>query len=364
MRKIPPLDPATIAMFGLDGAQVRSARAILSSMGKDSAWTTRDLAFASPENSAHAALWVALRASAPWPWLAAELEQGMKLKSEEFKGCKLFCAIVARLGEPERDPRRSPADAIGALEAIGAIASPRMHCPSVLAAMSPHQKLDLATALSSGCEFAARNDRSEPAPALGAWAMPILYTPTRFGDYEAMPNIERGLLAASCADLISAALDSGRTGKPATETLLGFGPFSSILSQAPMLCAPLTLRAKADRLCKALSLDPDELACSVSFHATDDREWLRVGLRPAETGFCLDGFDWPAEQGGLDAQFGRLLQTLEDNGIEWCHQVEGRYDALLCPECGEPIYPNPAHEPWTRFCLEAGAPPDGSHRHA
>jgi hypothetical protein len=363
MRKIPSLDPATIAMFGLDGAQIRSARSILSSMGRDSAWSTRDLAFSAPENSAHAALWVALRADAPWPWLAAELEQGMNLKSEERNGCKLFCAIIARLGEPTRDPRLSPNEAIEALAGIGARCGTLMHCPAALSAMSPHKKLELAAQLEEGrASSAPRLERGE-LPALGAWGMPVLYTPSRFGDYGSMPNKERGLLAASCSDLISAALDSGQSSEPATETLLGFGPFASILAQAPMLCAPLTLRAKAQRLCSALRLAPEDLACSVSFHACDDREWLRIGLRPAETGFCLDGFDWPAEHGGLDAQFGRLLQALEDNGVEWCHQVEGRFDALLCPDCGEPIYPNPAHEPWTRFCLEAGAPPDGSHKH-
>ena len=228
--------------------------------------------------------------------------------------------------------------------------------------MSAHRRLGLAEALDAGEPHVLP---PHPAPsALGAWALPILYSPRRHGSYNAMDAQTKALLSSSMADIVLEALkdDLCEDGSPSS-ALLGIGPWSSLLAKAPSLCAPMSLRAKVIELGDALHIQPAEIAVSVSQHKQDGAQWMRIAIRPQATGLCFDGLDWPAGSEGLDAEFGRLLDTLTSCGIEWCHQVEGVFDAMDCPHCHKPIYPAPENPEWAQSALDAGVPPDGSHSH-
>lgn len=364
MRHIPILDQDTIAMFALSGEDISLSHGLLCSMGRDSAASVVEQALQLPEKCVNAAMWSALRSCYPWPWLAADLDAQMLEASEERGGQKLLCALIAcQAASPGTRLPCAPSGVAAALASHGVICSPSMACPHDLASMGHRKRAALASALRDGDSFAL--PAWSPAPALGAWALPLLYTPSRFGPYHAMDAQRKALLSQSCADLIHAALRGENQNAEAQPqaVLLGLGPFCSILESAPSLCAPLSLRGKLHGLCQALMIAPSHVACSVSFHQDGTREFMRVGLRPNDTGFCLAGFDWSAHPHGLDHEFGRLLDALESCGIEWCYQVEGRYDSMLCPHCLEPIYPSPSHPAWSRMAIEAGAPPDGSHLH-
>lgn len=348
-------------MFGLSERGVLEARGLLCAMGRDSASSVLEQAFAMGAPSVDAALWLALRAPYPWPWLGSDLHDQMIAASEELEGSKLFCALIGELDTGSG--AASPPEAIEALAGIGAYGSPAMACPSGLANMSPRQRKALVLALQARLD--PQLPERAPRAALAVWAMPVLYEPARFGRYDLMGARDRGLLTQSCADLIGAAL-AGRAPGPLggpSGVLLGFGPFDSILEKAPALSAPLALRTLAQHLTSELSAPAGQIACSVSFHADSEREWMRVALRPIETGFCLAGLDWPCAPEGLEFEFDRLVDTLSGIGISWCYKVEGRFGALFCHQCAEPIYPMPAHESWAKTALEAGTPPDGSHAH-
>ena len=353
MRFVPRLGPEEIALFGLDADGVAQAHELLDALGRDAigavARQALDLSSAACAGAIHAAL----NSPYPWPWLASELDASMAREAENFDGRKLFCAIIARAGSAQDS--LAPAGAREALARLGAFCSDEMTCPSEAQAMSHQAKRGLAEALEAGLPHPLPK---RPLPtALGAWALPLLYTPSRHGPHDELPPKEAGLLAASLAE----ALDKAARAEGAI--LLGLGPWSSILERAPSLCAPLRLRAKIEQLASSIMIAPAELAVSVSFHEEDSSQWMRVALRPNATGFCLDGLDWPAGPDGLEAAFDSLLDALQDCGVEWCYQVEGTFGALVCETCGEPIYPAPAQPEWTQAALDAGAPPDGSHAH-
>lgn len=360
MRVVPTIDQECADMFGLDAHGMADARHILSAMGRDTLERQSRHALNRPENRVHAAMWAALHAPYPWPWLAAELASGMVRAAEEEGGGKLFCAILARHGQSNTTDCLSTPAAIDACVCLGVICSARMCCPSDLTFLSTHKRRDLARSLASGTCLGLP-PRAE-LQALAVWAMPLLYTPKNFGPYDSMDDSDRALLARSLADLLTEAFDQEANDAP-RDILLGLGPMDSILRESPCLAAPLSFRVRLDRLASSLILHPSDIACSVSFHKEDDREWLRVALRPSATGFCLSGMDWPAMPGQSKEAFDRLLDTLGSCGVDSCHQVEGSFNASLCPQCGEPVYPMPRHEPWRLASMEAGVPLDGSHLH-
>jgi hypothetical protein len=357
MRSIPRIDSDAAALFGLDADAVGACHALLDALGRDPIADVARQAMALESALSAAALHAALNAPYPWPWLATELDGAMAAQSENFDGFKLFCAIILRSGDGSAEDGLAPAGANAALAGCGACCAQEMTCPSEARAMSHQDKLALAESLGRGQPH--QLPRRQAPTRLGAWALPVLYSPSRHGAHDLLDAKERGLLALSMAEALRKALDGQGRG----DALLGFGPWSSILNSAPSICAPARLRAKIAELTQTLMIEPSELAVSVSFHESEDAQWMRVALRPNATGFCLDGLDWPAGPGELDAEFDRLLDALENSGVEWCHQVEGTFDQLACPTCGEPVYPAPAHEPWREAALAAGAPPDGSHAH-
>lgn len=363
MRDVPSIDQKSIEMFGLDPSDSARANAILASLGRDSMESVAAHALDLPERCVDAALWRCLAHHAPWPWLGAELNATLAHKCEQQDGRKLFCALIARQAHPDRESRGAPPHLAEPLARMGAIAGLSMASPRDLSTLGHRGRLALAKNIEAGLPLGlcARLDD----PALGAWALPILYTPARHGDYSAMDERTRALLSSSLAEAVHARLglsaEGGADGP--RDLMLGFGPFSSMLELAPSLCAPLSLRSKIHRLRSSLIATPQGLACSVSFHRDSDMEWMRVALRPAETGFCLAGLDWPCGPGGHEEAFDRLLDTLSACEVEWCHQVVGIFDSQICLDCGEPVYPTPRHDPWRACFLEAGAPPDGSHPH-
>jgi hypothetical protein len=361
MRAVPSVDQECIDMFALEAPDVARANAVLASLGRDSMASVASVAMELPERCVDAVLWRALASPAPWPWLGAELNATLSHRCEQHEGRKLFCALIARQSLPDHDPSLAPKDLDLSLSPLGAVACSTMASPHDMALLGSQRRLALAQSMESGpcLGLPQRADR----PALGAWAMPILYTPERHGPYSSMDDRSRALLSASLAEAIQARLALNEGAGAPRDVLLGFGPMSSILEMAPLLCAPMSLRAKIHQLCSTLMLSAPDLACSVSFHRDSEREWLRVALRPVLTGFCLSGLDWPCGPGGHEEAFDHLLDTLSACNIEWCHQVESVFDAQICPSCGEPIYPTPTHAPWREAFLEAGAPPDGSHRH-
>lgn len=363
MRVVPSVGPECVKMFALDAPEAARANALLAALGRDSMDSVAKRALELPERCVDAALWSCLEHHAPWPWLGAELNATLERVSEQSDGRKLFCAIIARQADPGRASSSAPALLAGPLALMGALACPTMASPRDMALLGPLRRLALARSMELGASLGlpARLDD----PALGAWALPILYTPLRHGDYRAMDERSRALLCSSLAEAVRGSLDLSAEGglHGPRDLLLGLGPMSSILEAAPSLCAPLSLRCKIQQLRDSRIATPQGLACSVSFHRASDVEWMRVALRPTETGFCLAGIDWPCGRGGHEEAFNRLLDTLSACDVEWCHQVDGLFDAQACPSCGEPVYPTPSHAPWRSAFLEAGAPPDGSHRH-
>lgn len=362
MRVIPQITAEIATMFGLDPSQQAQAGLLLAMMGRDSLEAQSQTALDGCESVADAACWAALHAPYPWPWLAAELHEKIESRSEDFKGRKLFCALILRRGSGCVDDAIAPKGLSEALEELGSCCADTMTCPSEALRMSAHRRLGLAEALDAGEPHILP---AHPAPpVLGAWALPILYRPSRHGSHKSMDDRSKSLLAASMADIVSSALSSDLAddGSPSS-VLLGIGPWSAILSRAPSLCAPITLRAKIIELSSVLRISPEQIAVSVSQHRQDGANWMRIAIRPQASGLCLDGLDWPAGPEGLDAEFGRLLNTLSSSGIEWCYQVEGIFDAMACPHCDKPVYPAPENKDWAQSAIDAGTPPDGSHAH-
>ena len=357
------LDHETIMMFGLNSEEISHGNELLSLLGLISPDSLAKKALGCPEKSTHAAIYRALRAPYPWAWQAAELDDCLAIAAENFEGCKLFCALIAH-SEKEgslEGTLKTPSSMMEDIKKLGAIPCPFLIPAHVVSSWSHHQTKSFAQQLYEGKipDF----KKEIKSGALSAWALPILYKTTKYGAYEDLDNISRGLLTQSLADAISNAYGKKENEKEITDVLMGLGSFRDLMNQAQSLCAPINLRAKVNNLCESVRIKPEDLAVSVSFHEGEMGFFMRIGIRPNDTGFCLSGLDWPTLDFMDDQEFDRLLTTLTNIGIEWCYQVEGEYDDLLCPKCLEPIYPNPVHKDWKKAALDAGAPPDGSHTH-
>lgn len=150
MRVIPQITAEIATMFALDPSQAAQAAALLAAMGRDSLETQSQTALDGCENVADAACWAALHAPYPWPWLAAELHEKIESRSEDFKGRKLFCALILRRGSGSVEDAVAPKGLSEALGELGACCADAMTCPSEALRMSAHRRLGLAEALDAG----------------------------------------------------------------------------------------------------------------------------------------------------------------------------------------------------------------------
>lgn len=342
MRETPRIDRRCALLFGLSEREAAHARRLLARMGSSALGSLARMALEGPENAARAALWRALRAPHPWPWMGAELEREMALQGALEDGHELHCALLAL---PFEEPS-APGALLGAAESLGGRCESLGRSPSRLVELTPHGARHALRALALGAQAGAAPTESL-APGLRAWGfLARLPSTAPQGAFEEM-------LAQA------ASLDALGAGPP--WALLGAGPLASILASAGALCAPLELRALLDSLSRSVMLHASDLACSVSAHsapAPDGRVWLRVALRSSH-GMLLGGLEWPAET--LDQAFASLLRELARAGAQAPEIVEGRFGPELCEGCSEPLYPMPERPDWRAACRDAGLPEDGTH---